>query len=458
MKKSHTFLTRVVRIMRNMKDSGIEWIGHFPTSWGKSKLLYYLKTHITDGPHETPTIIDDGIPFISVDNLNDSKHIDFNNVKKYISEDDYRKYMLKAKIENGSILFSKAASIGKTAIVGNEKFMIWSPLAIIKPNNNILNRNYLYYLLNCDQLIKTIQLSGSYNTQANVGMREIERAIIPIPTISNQQQIADFLDRKCSEIDALRLEIEKEIATLKEYKKSIITEAVTKGLNKNVPMKDSNIKWIDSIPNLWQVIRLKYAYWLKGRIGWQGLRADEFVENENCPYLITGTDFDEGHIDWSGCVHITEERFSQDSFIHVKENDLLITKDGTIGKVAIAKKCPEKVSLNTGVLIMRNTRNYKCINKYIYYIISSNQFFDWYKLNHSGNSTIKHLNQEKFYNFQFTLPRYTEQKQIADYLDRKCSKINDIIKAKNKQLSTLDEYKKSLIYEYVTGKKEVPSV
>lgn len=452
MKKSHTFLTRVGRMMRNMKDSGIEWIDKIPKEWEiiRVKDKYYFNTGFTPDTKNPEYYNDeDGYEWVTISDINNGK---INSPTISLISRDYVKNNFCKQVPKGCLLYSFKLSIGQTAITDRPLFTNEALASFIpSPNTNIRFLNY------SSSLIEFNANTNIYGAKI-LNQQLINNAYIVFPPLNEQKQIADFLDHKCSEIDALRLEIEKEIATLKEYKKSIITEAVTKGLNKNVPMKDSNIKWIDSIPNLWQVIRLKYAYWLKGRIGWQGLRADEFVENENCPYLITGTDFDEGHIDWSGCVHITEERFSQDSFIHVKENDLLITKDGTIGKVAIAKKCPEKVSLNTGVLIMRNTRNYKCINKYIYYIISSNQFFDWYKLNHSGNSTIKHLNQEKFYNFQFTLPRYTEQKQIADYLDRKCSKINDIIKAKNKQLSTLDEYKKSLIYEYVTGKKEVPSV
>ena len=145
----------------------------------------------------------------------------------------------------------------------------------------------------------------------------------------------------------------------------------------------------------------------------------------------------------------------EDELLHIYENDLLITKDGTIGKLAIVKDCPEKVSLNSGVMIIRNTTKWKYLDKYLYYILSSEQFYLWYGLSQSGNSTIKHLYQGQFYNFEFTYPDLNEQKKISDYLDEKCADIDKLIEIKKQKIDQLDEYKKSLIYEYVTGKKEV---
>ena len=134
---------------------------------------------------------------------------------------------------------------------------------------------------------------------------------------------------------------------------------------------------------------------------------------------------------------------------------MLITKDGTIGKVAIVKNCPPQVSLNSGVAIIRHTGLFPCFSKYFYYILKSNQFDLWFKLSDNGNSTIKHLTQEKFYNFIYTCPPEIEQRQIADYLDSKLLLIDESIAKKEQIIEKLQEYKKSLIYEVVTGKREV---
>ena len=213
-------------------------------------------------------------------------------------------------------------------------------------------------------------------------------------------------------------------------------------------MKDSGIPWIGDIPKHWNTIKLKYASWLKGRIGWQGLKSNEYTDNG--PYLITGTDFDNGTINWTSCAHISEERFYEDSDIHIKENDLLITKDGTIGKVAIAKHCPPMVSLNSGVMLIRNTRRFKYYDQYLYYILLSNQFLIWYEMSQNGASTIKHLYQEQFYNFCFSFPPLAEQKTIATYLDEKCGAIDKIIAEAKATIEEYKAWKTSVIFEAVT--------
>ena len=283
--------------------------------------------------------------------------------------------------------------------------------------------------------------------------QEMKNIEIPLPPLKEQKLIFDFLTNRTSKIDQLISNQEKQIEKLKKYRQAIITKTVTKGLGKNAPMKDSGVKWIGEIPENWSTIRIKNVSWLKGRIGWDGLKSSEFIDSG--PYLITGTDFSNGSINWKTCAHISEERYLQDELLHIKENDLLITKDGTIGKLAIVKNCPEKVSLNSGVMIIRNDTIFKYSNRYLYYVLQSNQFFLWYELSQSGNSTIKHLYQAQFYNFEFSYPSLNEQSNIANYLDEKCSKIGLLLDSFEQKISKLKAYKQSLIYEYVTGKKRV---
>ena len=134
---------------------------------------------------------------------------------------------------------------------------------------------------------------------------------------------------------------------------------------------------------------------------------------------------------------------------------MLITKDGTVGKVAVVSGLNDKASLNSGVLLIRPQGNVEYYNRYIYYQLISDVFWSWFEFNKSGNSTIIHLYQQDFANLYTLLPNITEQKQIADYLDKECKKIDKTISDKKEQLETIKEYKKSLIYEYVTGKKRV---
>lgn len=211
-------------------------------------------------------------------------------------------------------------------------------------------------------------------------------------------------------------------------------------------MKPSGIDWIGDIPNEWDIKRIKYLAQLKGRIGWQGLTSDEYTDVG--PFLITGVDFSNGGINWENCVHITEERWAEAPEIHIKNGDLLITKDGTVGKVAIVENLQEKASLNSGVLLIKTSNGYN--KKFLYWALLSEEFWTWFRLKNAGNSTIVHLYQNDFAEFSYTFPNAAEQKAIADYLDQECAQIDSIAADLEKQIELLQQYKKSLITETVT--------
>lgn len=152
---------------------------------------------------------------------------------------------------------------------------------------------------------------------------------------------------------------------------------------------------------------------LHARIGWQGLRSDEFKTEG--PYLVTGVDFHNGRVDWDDCYHVTEERYAQDKGIQLHEHDLLITKDGTIGKTAVVVDCPEKATLNSGVFVVRAINN-EVVPEFLHYVLHSH-WFDLFVRNVLTGSTIKHLNQEKFYKFSFEAPDVPTQKKIVEVLE-----------------------------------------
>lgn len=218
--------------------------------------------------------------------------------------------------------------------------------------------------------------------------------------------------------------------------------------------KNSGIEWIGSIPSDWKLDKIKYMANLYGRIGWQGLTSEEYIDEG--PFLVTGVDFCKGRIDWNSCVHISEKRWEQADKIQIKNEDLLITKDGTVGKVAIVNDLNGKASLNSGVLLIDlKDKNSK---KYLYWVLCSDVFWTWFNYKNSGNSTILHLYQKDFNEFIYTLPELKEQKLIANFLDKKCSEIDSVIEKIAKQINLLKDYKNSLITETVTKglNKNVP--
>ena len=436
--------------MREMKNSGVEWIGEIPGEWIRTSLLNVLSTKISDGPHETPILLDKGIPFISVDSLNNSESIDFSVVKKFISEEDYLRYYKKASLTKGDILFSKAATIGKTAIVGDEKFMVWSPIAIIKTNMSRCNNKYIYYILNCSGLIKQISLMGSHNTQINVGMRELEKVQIPVPSLPEQHRIADFLDEKCAKIDAVIEKQKQVIEKLKEYKLSVITEAVTKGLDPIAPMKDSGVEWIGEIPEEWNLVKLKYAI---NKIGDIDHYMPESVD-EGIPYLMTG-DLKENvsSINFNACKKVSAEDYQAlCKKMSTQKGDIIFARYATIGTVAyVDVECDFLVSYSC-VTIRVNKR--KLNGKYLFFYLKSKTFFEEVKkyinANTQGNVGIDSLNKVRM-----PLPPIDTQKTVVDYIERKSNEIDLAIAKKQVIVEKLTEYKKSLIYEVVTGKREV---
>ncbi|WP_173254101.1 restriction endonuclease subunit S [Streptococcus sp. 5346] len=211
-------------------------------------------------------------------------------------------------------------------------------------------------------------------------------------------------------------------------------------------MKESGIDWIGQIPEEWEISKIKFTTQLNGRIGWQGLTSAEYKEEG--PYLITGTDFHNGTINFETAVHIDEKRWSEASQIQVENGDLLITKDGTVGKVAIISGLDDKASLNSGVLRIQTIDEID--RRFLYYVLLSDEFWMWFNYTNSGASTILHLYQNVFDEFTFTFPQKNEQQKIADFLDKKTAQMDKVKVLLEKQIQKLKDYRASLIYETVT--------
>lgn len=211
-------------------------------------------------------------------------------------------------------------------------------------------------------------------------------------------------------------------------------------------MKESGIDWIGKIPEEWEISKIKFTTQLNGRIGWQGLTSAEYKEEG--PYLITGTDFHNGTINFETAVHIDEKRWSEASQIQVENGDLLITKDGTVGKVAIISGLDDKASLNSGVLRIQTIDEID--RRFLYYVLLSDEFWMWFNYTNSGASTILHLYQNVFDEFTFTFPQKNEQQKIADFLDKKTAQLDKVKALLEEQIQKLKDYRASLIYETVT--------
>lgn len=414
--------------MREMKDSGVDSIGFIPFEWTNTRLKYLCS--ITTGDSDTQDATPKGkYPFYVRSPIVERSD-------KFTFEGD------------GILIAGDGAGAGRIFHRVHGKYAVHQRVYRLYDFKNV-NIDFIYHYL--ESLFPSEMDRGSaQSTVPSIRLPMLTNLQVALPPIEEQSLIVSFVSEKVDAITEAIARHRSIIEKLEEYKKSVITQAVSKGLNLNVEMKNSGIHWIGETPEKWEIMRIKDTSWLKGRIGWDGLKASEFIDEG--PYLITGTDFCNGYVNWDTCVHITKQRFEEDTLLHIRENDLLITKDGTVGKVAIAKNCPKETSLNSGVMIIRNESRYIYNSKYMYYILLSDEFKHWFEYSQKPGSTIKHLYQHQFREFKYTFPPLEEQQQIADFLDSKCSKINESIERSNKIIQKLEEYKKALIYNAVTGK------
>ena len=431
--------------MRKMKDSGVEWIGEIPADWNVGKTLYALSMPITDGPHETPELFEEGIPFVSAEAVScGNGHIDFEHIRGFISQDFYDECCKKYIPEMHDIYMIKSgATTGKVAKVETEKlFTIWSPLAVFRTNPKKCFYEYLYYFIQSDAYQKQIENKWTYGTQQNIGMRTLEKLMICFPSIDQQMNIADYLDVKCSKIDEI---IEKQLSIiekLKEYKLSIITEAVTKGINPDVELKDSTIDMCEQIPVHWGISQNRYLFSLRDEKNYKPLEEVRLLSL----YTDLGV-FPHGEQEERGNKVVKAEGYKV-----VYENDIVVNIIlawmGAIGRSAYDGVTSPAYDIYKP--------NENVCSRYYHYLYRTKPFSaECYKYGRGIMAMCWRTYSSEFKSIKVPVPPYIEQCQIADYLDSKCEMLDKTIADRNKAIDILQEYKKSLIYEVVTGKKEV---
>ncbi|WP_195375113.1 restriction endonuclease subunit S [Parabacteroides leei] len=212
--------------------------------------------------------------------------------------------------------------------------------------------------------------------------------------------------------------------------------------------KDSGVEWIGKVPEHWEIRRLKTDTFLKGRIGWNGLRSDEFKESSYA-YLVTGQDFTGPNINWDKCYQIDKVRYDEDPFIQLQNGDILITKDGTIGKISKVSRMDKPACLNSGIFVMKQRSSHLYEQGYIYWLLTSNLLSEYNQYTSTG-TTILHLYQNVFENMPLLIPTLLEQQAIVSYLDKKCADIDKVIATQQRRIELLQELKQSTITHAVT--------
>jgi len=424
-----------------MKITSEQWLRELPVSWGLSRIasLYTLRnTKVSDKDYMPLSVTMNGI----VPQLETAAKTNAHDDRKLVKKGDFA-------INSRS---DRRGSCGISEYDGSVSLIntILAPLGEMNPNYY----NWLFHTTQfADEFYKWGH--GIVDDLWTTGWQDMKKIMIPVPPLQEQKKIATFLDAKCAEIDALTADIQTQIDTLEQYKRSVITETVTKGRNPDAEMKDSGIDGAGVTPSHWKTTRLCYECYIRARLGWRGLKADEYVDEGYA--FISAFNIQNGKLVWTPLNYITKERFDESPEIKLHSGDVLIVKDGAgVGKCARVDDLPMGgTAPNSSIAVITPSKNLDY--RYVCYYLQSAVFNNFVLLLYNGMG-VPHLTQEVMSKIKILVPPLKEQMVISDYLDAKCTEIDAVVETKKSQLATLDEYKKSLIFEYVTGKKEVPAV
>lgn len=427
--------------MREMKDSGIEWIGAIPQDWKTDRLQWHLKEiNVSNNPIQTKNIlsltIEAGvIPYAEKGNQGNK------------AKEDYSQY--KIAFPDTLVINSMNVIIGAVGI--SQYFGCVSPVYYVFEPIEGTDLRYIYYLFTNTGFQKEMRkyAKGILEIRLRISSNDMLKRIVPSPPFKEQQRIADYLDKMCAEIDAV---LEKTRASIEEYKKlkqAVITQAVTKGVRGDRPMKDSGIEWIGDIPAGVPISRV-------------GLHFDIVLGKMLCSAPVDDNYTLESYycaadVHFEGLSNGEKKKmwFSPDEKEQycVKNGDLLVVEGGAgAGGCAIAVSTDVPIYIQNSIMIVRSKgiSNIRYL-RYLLECLVKKGYIDVV----CNKATIPHFTKDKLANVPFIVFSQSEQEEIAEYLNEKCAGIDALIAKKQQYLTEIENYKKSLIYEYVTGKKEV---
>lgn len=402
---------------RKMRESGIPWIGEVPEGWEFSKIKYHCTMKSGDN-----------ITALDISDNGEYPVYGGNGLRGF--------YKIYNKNGNHILIGRQGALAGNVHLV-NGKFWATDHAVIVTLKNDVFI-NYFFRML---ESMNLNQYAFDTAAQPGLSVSRIMNLNIVLPNLKEQHRIADFLGSKCSEIDTLIEHLRARMESAKEYKKAVITEAVTKGLDKDAKMKDSGVEWIGEIPDGWKVVRFKHIASIKSNL----VQPDKYMKYPQiAPDNIekdTGRLLSHQTVEESGVIsgnHLFYRGQILYSKIRPNLNKLTVAPfDG----LCSADMYPIESKLPTLFMV---------------YSMLSTYFVSQVSLIIQDRVKMPKINQEELGEIKVAVPSQQEMLTIADYLDSKCSEIDALLQNYEYQIATLEEYKKSLIYEYVTGKKEVP--
>lgn len=414
--------------MREMRNSGVEWIGDVPATWQTLTIgsLFKVRNEKVNDTDYPPLSVTKGGVVPQMENV---AKTDANDNRKMVLANDF---VINSRSD-------RKQSCGVSPLDGSVSLIN----TVLYPATNApIVPAYLNYLLKNHGFAEEFYRWG-HGIVADLWTtrwQEMKSILLPIPSVDEQQKIVDSMEIESGKVDELIANVQAQIEKLKTYKHSLITEAVTKGLNPNAPMKESGVDWIGEIPTTWSVLKFKHIATVKSNL----VEPSQYMDYPQ----VSPENIEKGSGRLLPCQTVAEVGVESNNHLFYKGQIIYSKVRPILNKVTIA---PFDGLCSADMYPIETTIN----KKYLVYLMLSNVFLSQVKLVTENRVKMPKINQEEISRILLCCPDDEEQAKIVDYLDTKCSQIDTLIEIKQKKIETLEQYKKSLIYEYVTGKKEV---
>lgn len=429
--------------MRKKRDGGIEWIGEIPEHWKLERLQWHIsEIKESNKPEKSRQVL-------SLTNKRGVIPYEEKGAQGNVAKEDYSQY----KLAYPGTIVANSMNILIGSVGRCDYFGCVSPVYYVYKPNEGENIDFINYMFQMERFQKELRryANGILEIRLRVSSDGILKREMAFPPLDEQASIVSFLDQKCAQVDILTANVQAQIEKLKSYKQSVITEVVTKGLDPTVPMKDSGFDWIGSIPAHWEKLRVKYIGDTKNGIskggeyfgsGYPFVSYGDVYKNMELPHAVVG---------------LVESTDAERENYSVKKGDIFFTRTSeTIEEVGFSAVCTETIDDATfaGFLIRLRPFNDAMTTQYAKYYFRG-EHIRRYLVKEMNLVTRASLGQGLLKAMTVLIPPHEEQVAIAEYLDDKCSQIDRLIAIKQAKIEKLEQYKRSLIYEYVTGKREV---
>jgi type I restriction enzyme S subunit len=435
----------------NYKTTHTPEFNKIPDSWGFKALKHIVAIPITDGPHETPEFLDEGVLFISAEAVSKGE-INFSKAR-FIARDEHRRYSRKYSPKRGDIFMVKSgATTGVVAIVETDRdFSIWSPLAAIRCET-IANPRFIFHAMRSRNFQESVTLNWSFGTQQNIGMAVLENLGIPFPPLAEQTQIARFLDHETAKIDTLIHEQKRLIELLKEKRQAVISHAVTKGLDPDVPMKDSGVEWLGEVP----------AHWVTGKLRWYATNQGGIAKGKDyanqatvtLPYLRVAN-VQAGYVNLNEVkeISVLEDEVKRYS---LKPGDVLMNEGGDNDKLGRGTVWQGQISPclhQNHVFAIRTNQN--LLPEWLATFTQSQRARAYFFLNSKQSTNLASISSSNVMNCDVPIPPREEQQKTLQLIAAKSAQVNQLIDEAAKTVGLLGERRSALISAAVTGKIDV---